>query len=244
MSKQRLTAWEKTAKDAIKYTFMESMEFELGMRQILGEKAYHSFDVAAVPKSAIRLLLKATKELSIRVDEIITMDSRLHERLLSDIGTLQTQISGMTNTPCRIHIIGQLFKIISRLLGYDWMDGNIYRTPVYFRTKSQEYKDHIKHMANWRDWQNEENEVILQRRKICLQLDGQGWHKNQISRVLNISEYEVEQLITDCRLAEIAKLKEEGRPWDEIARQFHDGGPDGFLSLYKRRSAARKRRSA
>ena len=218
------------------------MEFELGMRQILGDKAYGSANAAAVPKSAIRLLLKATKKLSIRVDEIVTIDSRLRERLLSDISVLQTQIGGMNKTPHRIHIIGQLFKIISRLLGYDWIDGSIYRTPVYFRTKSQEYRDCIMFIANRTERENEENELVLQRRKICLELNGQGMSKNQISRVLNVSEYEVEQMIKDSYLAEIAELKDEGHSWEEIMREYLLEEFPRFSSLYKRTSAARKRR--
>ena len=243
MSQNQPANHRKLAREAIKYTFMNSMDFEDGMRQILGYRAYHSADLAGSPSAARKLLLEATRKLSTRIDEIVTMDPRLRERLLSDLGDLRTKIKGMNGTPCRIHIIGLLFKVISRLLGYDWMDGNVYRTPLYFRTKSQEYKDHIKQMTNWREWENEENELVIQRRKVCLQLNKQGLHKNQIARVLNISEYEVNQLIRDCDLAEIAKLREEGRPWEEITSQFQDGGTQRLISLWQRKEAAKKRRT-
>lgn len=235
--------YKRLVNEAIKYTFISSMEFEEGMRQILGHKAYHTADWAGSPPAAKRLLLQATRKLSARVGEIITMDSRLRERLLSDLSSLQMQIRGMNKTPCRIHMIGLLFEIIGRLLGYDWMDGNVYRTPIYFRTKSQEYRDHIKHMRHWREWEKEENELVLQRRRICLQLNEQGMHQNQIARVLNISEYEVTQLIKDHHLAEIAKLLEEGRSLEEATSQFREGGSQRFWALWKRREAARKRRS-
>ena len=245
-SQNQSNKYEKLMGKATKYTFMSSMEFEEGMQQILGREAYHTADLAGSPSAAKKLLLKATKKLSARVDEIVNMDSRLRERLLSDLDCLRENINGMHKTPCRIHIIGLLFGIISRLLGYDWMDGKVYRTPIYFRTKSQEFQDYIKHMSDWREWEKEESELVLQRRRICLQLSEQGMSQNQIARVLNISEYEVSQLIKDHHLAEIAKLLEEGHSLEEVTSQFsqfREGAHQRLWALLKRKDAARKRRS-
>ncbi len=243
MTGRRRRTLNKSVTEAIKYTFMGSIEFERGMMQILGQEAHHSVDAAAVPSEARKLLLKATRKLRARLDEIVTVDSRLRERLLSDFEDLEVQVKAITKTPSRTHIIGTLFTILSRLLGYDWMDGQVYRTPFYFRTKSQEYDDHIKHMRQWRDWVNEDNQLVLDRRKVCQKLKEEGKAKNRIARVLNVSEYEVEEMITDHHLAEAARLIEEGHTWDEVISQTEEGGTQRFLSLLRRREAAARRRA-
>ena len=241
-SQSQSTKYELLFKEAIKFTFIYSMEFEEGMQQILGHRANHAADLAGSPSAAKKLLLQATKKLSTRVDEIVTMDARLRERLISDFDDLKKTIDGIDKTPFRIHLIGLLFKIISRLLGFDWMDGSVYRTPIYYRTKTQEFEEHVRHMKHWRDWENEENELVLQRRKICLQLKEEGLHKNQIARALNISEYEVDQLIKDKQLAEITKLIEKGYPWEEVLSQFQMESSQKFSAFWKRKEAASKRR--
>jgi hypothetical protein len=238
---------EKSAKSTIKELFTKhSMEFENGMRQILGNKAYHTADLAGNPKKLKQLLQKATSKLSDRTDEIVTMDARLRGLLLKRLEVMQVYIKTINKTPPIMDMIGLLYNIVGMLLGYDWMDGKAYRTPIYYRTKSQEFADYRKGTSkDWDGIQQEEDDLVLERRRLCLELQNKGKHINQVARVLNISEYEVQQYITNSYLAEWANLLNEGHTYDEIALKLREEDMGSLYSMFsalgERRRAAEKR---
>jgi predicted transcriptional regulator len=224
------------------YRFSYSTDFEIGMRQVLGQRAYHAPDIAGMPASARKLLLEAVKKLSKRVDEIITMDERLRERLLSEFEELRKHVDKIDKVPNQMPLTGTLFNIISRLLGYDWCDGKVYRTPVYFRTKSQEFKDYRnRYISKWRDLEREEHSLVLVRRRIAANLKKEGMPISQIARVLNMSEYAVGQLIKDRILAKTAELWESGHSLDEIRKELREEGLESLLPLIREELCARQR---
>ncbi|MGD0353621.1 MAG: hypothetical protein ABSB38_09085 [Dehalococcoidia bacterium] len=223
-----------------------SVEFEDSMRQILGKKASGTADLAGVPTEAKRLLRESTKKLSVRVDEIVTMDTRLRELLVSKLDSLQQYIRVIDKTPSAMDILGILYNLLGILLGYDWMDCKVYRTPIYYRTKSQEFADYRKMISkDWDSIHQEENVLVLERRRLCLELREKGMHINQVARVLNTSEYEVNQYLKDANLAKLAKLLNEGYTYDDIVFKLRDEDIGGLLSilgaLSERRKSAQKR---
>lgn len=246
MKKTLKNNYKEIYQEAVSLSFAHSDEFEIGMRLILGKKAYCSADLAASSKEAKYLLQKSLNELLHRIDEIITMDSRLRDMLYTNFDTLKEQVKYIDKTACRIHIIGKLFEIIGRLLGYDWLDGKKYRTPIYYRTKWQEFSDYRKMTGkDWDQIQQEENDLIVKRGEICLALRKQGLHINQIARFFNITESEVRQNLNDICLAEYAKLLKRGYSPDDIMLKLRDKYPRSLIaivsSLSDRRATARKR---
>lgn len=248
MSTEKKNCLEKTTKSTTREVFTKhSVEFEDGMRQILGDKAYHTADLAEDLKQSKQLLQKATNKLSARIDEIITMDTRLRGLLLTRLEVLQAYIKRLNKTPSIMDIVGLLYNIIGMLLGYDWMDGKAYKTPIYYRTKSQEFADYRKVISkSWDSIHQEENALVVERRRLCLELHQEkGMHINQVARVLNISEYEVQQYITDGYLAKWANLLNEGYTYDDIVLKLRDEDMGCLYSMFsalgRRREAAQKR---
>lgn len=207
------------------YRFHPSMRFEAGMREALGREAYQTAGYAGMPKYAKRVMLKALNKFEKRLDELCTMDERLRDRLSDDFETLRKQLKSLDTSCNEMDIIGTFFQIVSRLLGYDWQEGKIYRTPVYFQTKQQ-------HLANYEnryptDWHQREANVSavgLQRCKIARQLQEQGLHINQIARVLNATDYSVRQMLRPPMLDRIVQLQEDGLDFGQIRDQLHREG--------------------
>jgi len=216
-----------------RYRFRHSHNFEMGMRQILGDKAYHTSDYAAIPKESKKVMLKATKKLSKRIDEIITMDERLRERLLSDIESLEKEIRSIDKSCNEMDIIGIFFSILSRLLGYDWIDGEIHRTPVYFQTRAQERLNY-QYGKTWERGEEELQKIdlILERYGFVKLLKEKGREINEIARVLNISDYAVRQILKSHASERIKELRNQGLNATEIYCNLRDEGLyDDWMNL-------------
>jgi len=69
--------------------FKYSMAFEFAMREILGDKAYHSAANAGNPVSIKKICKKALDKIKERIDNIVTMDERLRAMLFSEISNLE-----------------------------------------------------------------------------------------------------------------------------------------------------------
>lgn len=216
-------------------------DFEKAVRLILGDKAYHIADSSLNMSSIKKLLQEALNKIRERIDEIITMDERLIEMLFLDLDRLKWDIKSIDKTP-KASLIANFLSIIGRLLGYDWMDGRTYRTPVYFRTKSEEFADYRNRKgSSYRKFREEENNLVLERHKITKELKAKGLTTNQIARVLNITEYAVNQLLKDEVLAKASELLKKGLDYPKIREELEKQGYDFYSSLWREAYAARKR---
>lgn len=233
-----------------KNIFGYSIEWELGMRDLLGYRVARQAAVAAqTPSGARKVLKQSITKLSKRVDEITTMDERLRSMLLRDFDMLGVHVANLGRVRNQMEILGRLICIISRLLGYDWADGKVHRTPIYFRTKGQEFRDYQRrYHPGWQGQDEEDNNLVFERRRICLRLNGQGMPINQIARVLNMSDYAVRQLIRDETLTQAAEMLESGHSLEDIMEQLRQQDSRGwgklFGSLGRERGAARDRTSS
>lgn len=208
---------KKKLKELNKYRFSYSMDFEYGMRHILG---YGAADCASYPNDSKKLMLRALNKIRKRIDEIITMDEKLREMLFSDIEKLEKQVKEIEKVPNQMDMIGAFFSIIAHLLGYGWLSGKTYRTPIYFQTKSEEFAAYKSGVGDWREFREEEYNLILERHNIIGDLKNKGLKNNQIARVLNISEYAVRKVLKGELLGRISELKNNGLNYDEIKNKL------------------------
>lgn len=216
-------------------------DFELAVRLILGDKAYHIADDSLNSSSIKKLLREALDKMRKRVDEIITMDERLREMIFRDLDRLEGDITSIDKTS-KAFLIANFLSIIGRLLGYDWMDGKTYRTPVYFRTKSEEFADYKNaNISSYKEMREEENDLALERHRIVKDLKSKGLAENQIARVLNITEYATNQILKDEILTKVSELHKKGLSYSEINKELEKLGDDPHSSLYRETYAAMKR---
>ena len=103
-----------------------SMEFEMAMMQFFGEKAHLIASYANNNQLRKKWLLKAVKIMLKKVDEIDTT-TRHKKMLLSEIEDLLVKIKKANNAWA---IIYRLFSLCSRFIGYDYLKGGIYNTPI------------------------------------------------------------------------------------------------------------------
>lgn len=216
-------------------------DFEKAVRLILGDKAYHITDSSLNMSSIKKLLREALNKIRERIDEIITMDEHLRAMLFSDLDRLEGDVTSIDKTS-KAFLIAHFLSIIGRLLGYDWMDGRTYRTPIYFRTKSEEFADYRNaKISSYREMREEENDIVLERHKIVKDLKGKGRTTNQIARILDITEYAVNQILKDEVLTKASELRGKGLDYREISEELKKLGYDLNSSLYREIYAARKR---
>ena len=208
--------------------FKYSMTFELAMREILGDEAYHSAGSVTNPSSIKKICKKALNKIKQRIDNIATMDERLRAMLFSEIHYLEEEISKIDKENNDWEIISILFHIIARLLGYDWISGKICREVIYYQTKDQAYRDYVndytaaenrrkKYGTLWK----EANEIYLRRYKEVFRLREEGFHPNQIARIINTTEYAVKQMLKSKVICQILKLSEQGLSDEEIAKKLN-----------------------
>ncbi|MDD3735057.1 MAG: hypothetical protein PHO31_01100 [Candidatus Pacebacteria bacterium] len=211
--------------------FKYSSAFESAMRELLGDRAYHSADSATNPAFVKKVCQKALNKIRERIDNVVTMDERLRAMLFLEIGYLEKEISKINKENNDWEIISILFHIIARLLGYDWASGKVCREVVYFRNKNQEYQDYLndfiaaeKREKKYKKRLQEFEYIYLQRCKEVIQLKNKGFHSNQIARIMNMTEYAVNQILKIKLLPEILKLSEQGLSDEEIGKRLNESG--------------------
>ncbi len=208
--------------------FRYSIVFEMAMREILGDKAYHSADSAGHAASIKKICKKVLRKIKERVDNIVTMDERLRAMLFAEISYLEEKISKIDKENNDWEIISILFHIIARLLGYDWVSGKVCREVIYYRTSDQEYRDFINDFTSYENrrkkyetlWKEAED-IYMRRYKEILRLKKEGYHPNQIARIMNTTEYAVNQLLKDKLCTKVIKLLDKGLNDEEIAKKLN-----------------------
>ncbi|HLA36944.1 MAG TPA: hypothetical protein VJZ02_00580 [Candidatus Brocadiales bacterium] len=205
------------------------------MRLILGGKAYHLTDSYLDSPFIKKLLCKAVDKIRKRVDEIITMDENLREMLFRELNCLERNVKSI-NKISKAPLIANFLEIIGRLLGYDWMDGRTYRTPVYFRTKDEELADYkMQKGQSYKEGCDEENNLILERYKIAKDLKAKGLTRNQIARILKITVYAVNQMLKDEVLAKVQELHKKGLGDRQIDEELKKLGCGYYHSQHRYR---------
>ncbi len=73
-----------------------------------------------------------------RIEEVVTTDELLRMTLISDVEALQAEVAEIKrNSDNDLEIIASLFRLIAHLLGWDYLNGRFYRTPMFHQTTKQ-----------------------------------------------------------------------------------------------------------
>ncbi len=173
------------------------MQFEIMLRQVLGDDAYQTASYFGHISLFKKYTLRAVKRLLKRVDEL-EMDNRLKDRLLNGFQNLELKIRELKEGEDARVLFVETMMIISRLLGFDWIKGRIYSTPVYTRNLHGLIADHVyagpdKHFYN--EQQKLEKSLFQQRIQIVKNLQERGYKTPEIAFILNTTDYQVKKLL-------------------------------------------------
>jgi DNA-directed RNA polymerase specialized sigma subunit len=131
-----------------------------------------------------------------RLKKVSAMDERLELTTSMDLGRLEELVRKLSeSTNSDWDIITSLLDLVARLLGYDWLDGEIHRHVIFFRDKDQENFDHDK-MFPMKDAFYDPVRHLGVRYATVNHLNKKGGlNRNQIARALGINEYMVSQIL-------------------------------------------------
>jgi len=178
--------------------FCNNMQLELALRTLFGNKYYHFAECGQDPKEIKKAMKDWIKKIENRIDELTNYDLRLKEVSESLLEELKIDISQLEKKNNDWIIISRLIQLISYLLGFDFVDGEIYRHVLFFQDKTQEVgiaQKEGKLPAEEFNWifRNRNN----CRRKIAKQLKNEGLTIFKISEIMNIRQTMVRKLLKE-----------------------------------------------
>lgn len=119
--------------------FKDNMDFEHALSNLLGKRYYGCAGAFSSPKISKEFLRRAIRRIRRRLNEIITTDERL---ILTTSITLDRLERRVKTTSEKVNndwfIIANLLNLVSLLLGYDWVDGDVHRHVIFYQDKQQE----------------------------------------------------------------------------------------------------------
>ncbi len=118
---------------------MEVIEWEFFGQKKCSSGMASAFSNPVYLKKRCKAFLKKIRK---RVDDIVTNDETLRLLLINDIHQLDKEfgrISHKNNND--LEIFADFFMFIAHLLGWAYVDGNFYRTPIYYQTEKQREED-------------------------------------------------------------------------------------------------------
>jgi hypothetical protein len=173
------------------------LALEYAMRELYGSKSrwYQSAGSYQEPQYVREALLAATKRVRGRVDDIITIDSRLEDAIAATLAGLEREIHAIGKRNNQLDIIAYLLTLVAYLLGYGRMTGKPLREVVYFQTVCQtRYDDHLTDTEGVREARALD---VTKRREIAGLLRGQGLSVAQIAHVMKIAEHQIRDYLHD-----------------------------------------------
>ncbi|OHB64869.1 MAG: hypothetical protein A2Y77_13695 [Planctomycetes bacterium RBG_13_62_9] len=118
---------------------MESVEWALSgvHRRPSGMAA--SFSNPVYLRKRCKTYLQKIKK---RVNRVVTTDESLRLLLVRDIDRLGEEFSRLSKKNNNdVEIFAAFFALVVHLLGWAYVDGTFYRTPIYHQTEKQRWKD-------------------------------------------------------------------------------------------------------
>src|SRR2546428_618712 len=111
-----------------------AMEFELAMRLLFGEKAYHIASLASHPTHRREWLQKAVKKL-LRISNELDTTPRHKQMLMTELEVVSRLLKKTTDPSWEL--VFHLLRLSMRLLGFDFVRGARCHTPTYHQTAAQ-----------------------------------------------------------------------------------------------------------
>jgi hypothetical protein len=166
------------------------MYYEYTMRLVQGEDAWHS---AGEDQNPATMKDRFRKQIKKFLRQVANIDStqRHQERLVGDFSELDNSWKGKVD-PWSIIFIQ--WRIIARLLGYDYLKGARPYTPVYFQSENQRLTTDILDGNDTESLYDDRKNALVVRRNLVEKLSSDGLTTFQIALVFGVSEYEIKKL--------------------------------------------------
>lgn len=174
-----------------------AMDFELTMRLLFGDSAYHIAGSEANPASRRNWLQKAVKSLLRHIDDLDTTDR--HKKMLMTELEAVSRLLKRAKEPSWA-IIYRMFRFSIRLIGFDYVRGARCHTPSYWQTVEQRHTAHILEGGDVMQHCYDRNDAISIRRAVVENLTTQGLTNFKIALVLNTTEYQIKKLRSETAL--------------------------------------------
>lgn len=169
-----------------------SLDFEYCVRQFLGDKASHIADFSSSEADFRKWLRRCLNVIIKNIDKIDTT-TRHKEMLMSEVEGLDELLKikggGHNNK-----VIISLFWLVSRLLGFDYLSGEIINQPIYYQNFDKYFKEKIENGETWKEIRNEKENLLTVRRKVYENLKKDGYSDNQIAQIMNTNEYQIKKI--------------------------------------------------
>lgn len=171
------------------------MEFEFLICQALGLKiGSHTAGQATNILNAKKLLRELIRRLRQRADQI-DADQRLKELLHMLFQSLEEQMKNLKHRDEFANLFVTAMRTITYLLGYDYLEGVIYRNPVYVQSLGQLIRTEKQRRDPVEEWKRREN-LLRVRANVVNALKKDGYKDPEIAFVLQTTDYEVKKLRT------------------------------------------------
>ena len=168
-----------------------AMEFELAMRMLFGDKAYHIAAQHGNSSARREWLTKALRHLERDVDTLDTT-VRHKERLMAEMDILLVLLKQQKDPSW--DLVYSSLRLVMRLLGYDYVPGARCHTATYWQSTGQHWHSVVAEGGHvMQDYYDKRNAISV-RRSVVLDLKAQGLDDYKIALVLNTTEYQIKQL--------------------------------------------------
>ena len=168
-----------------------AMEFEMTMRLVLGEKAYHVADSQGSAGGRREWLTKVLRELMNDIDALDTT-ARHKQMLMGELEAISALLNRDENPSWSL--VYRFLRLASRLLGYDYVRGAKCHSLAYWQTSGQNLNTVVFEGGDvMQDCYNKKNAIAV-RRSVVDSLKAQGLNDYKIALVLNTTEYQVKKL--------------------------------------------------
>ena len=166
------------------------MEFETTMRLVFGDKAYHIADFHGSAGGRREWLTKVLREFTNDIDKLDT--TVRHKQML--MGEIEAISALLKEDDPSWSLVYRFLRLISRLLGYDYVQGAKCHSLAYWQTTGQNLNTVVFEGGDvMQDYYDKKNAIAL-RRSVVNSLKAQGLNDYKIALVLNTSEYQVKKL--------------------------------------------------
>jgi len=170
------------------------MDFEMTMRLLFGQRAYHIAGEAMHPPSRRQWLREALRKIMVIVNKLDTAPH--HKEVL--LRTLNDGKASLKEGDSSWPLVISLMRLSIHLLGFEYATGTQFQQPIYSRDWGQYYTARSHNRGTDSDAldesHNDKQNAIVARRRLVQQLSDNGMNTFQIALVLNTSEYEVKRL--------------------------------------------------
>jgi len=167
------------------------MEFEVAMRLLFGEKAYHIAGSELNPASRREWLQKPVRKL-LRVVNDLDTTPRHKQVLMSELEAVSKLLKGAEDPSWEL--VYRLLRLIMQLLGYDFLRGSRCHTVTYHQTPEQHRTSVVLNGGDPMQIYYDQKNAVAVRQQVIERLKREGLDDFKISLVLNTTEYEVKQV--------------------------------------------------